>query len=439
MVETDNVLTPRASPPVDIDEVLGRNLVTNLARSGVGVVDFFDVLNDPNVVDVPAHEHATPLFGVDPRQMRGQSFTGVQAYSDTHFSSYGETALGLGTEPHSWYRFDAADFDPEPAMILAGDIGGTKANLALFHSHDSPRHPGFHERRATRDFPTLEALLDDFLASAQARPTRVTLGIAGPVQGNRSETTNLPWTVDGHAMSQRLGAPVTLLNDLAATGWGLSLLEDGDLHWIKSGERDQGARALIAAGTGLGEAIMVRAGEDWITVPSEGGHADFAPCNPIQDELLAWLRHRYGHVSYERVLSGPGVADLYRFLTETGRGHEPSAFAEAIRVADDPAVVVTEAALAGSCERATMALHVFADVHGAEAGNLALKALATGGVYIGGGIVPRIRALLADGRLARAFVDKGRLAPVLDAIPVALILDPRTALWGAGEYARTHP
>jgi len=324
-------------------------------------------------------------------------------------------------------------------MILAGDIGGTKANLALFDRGDPPRHPRFEGRRATREFPTLEALLDDFLASTRERPTRMVLGIAGPVRDNRCETTNLPWSVDGDALGRSLEQPVTLLNDLAATGWGLSLLGDGDLQSIKPGHGDDGPRALIAPGTGLGQAMMIHADGRWVGQASEGGHVDFASRTPIEDELLSWLRARYGHVSYERVLSGPGIADLYRFLSETGRGAEPADFAERLRTAQDPASLVTEAAVDGSCARARLAIELFVDCCAAEAGNLALKAFATGGVYFGGGIAPRIRSLLAQDRFARNFADKGRLEPVLQAIPVALILDPRTALWGAGEYARSCP
>ncbi len=322
-------------------------------------------------------------------------------------------------------------------MILAGDIGGTKANLALFERGDPPRRPRFEGRRATREFSTLDALIDDFLASASDRPTRMVLGIAGPVRDNRCETTNLPWTVDGDALGRRLDRPVTLLNDLAATGWGLPVLDDDDLLPIKPGIGDGGARALIAPGTGLGEAMMIQADGQWAGHASEGGHVDFAPRSPLEDELLLWLRARYGHVSYERVLSGPGIADLYRFLTETDRGEEPAGFPDTLRTAPDVAAVVTDAAVAGICPRARMAIELFVDCCAAEAGNLALKAFATGGVYIGGGIAPRIRPFLADGRFARTFRDKGRLEPVLETIPVALILEPRTALWGAGEYART--
>jgi glucokinase len=232
------------------------------------------------------------------------------------------------------------------------------------------------------------------------------------------------------------GAEVLLLNDLEANAYGLSELAEDDLETLQSGPRLAGNRALIAAGTGLGEAVLVRDGHRWRPTPSEGGHTDFGPRDAFEDELLLWLRGRHGHVSYERILSGPGLADLYRFLTVTGRGAEPSGFAARFAAAADPAAAVTAAALDGSCERARLAVERFCGIYGAEAGNLALKALAVGGVFVGGGIAPRIRPLLRDGRFVSAFGDKGRLAPLVASIPVHVILDDHTALWGAAAVAQ---
>lgn len=321
-------------------------------------------------------------------------------------------------------------------MILAGDIGGTKAQLALFPPGAGPREPAVEERIPTHGSPGLDAILRGFLERAGARPSRVVLGIAGPVADNRCVTTNLPWQVDGGELSGSLGAPVTLLNDLEATGWGLGVLGERDRLVLQAGEPLPGNRALIAAGTGLGEAILHRDGEGWSPMASEGGHADFAPRNALEDELLRWLRGKYGRVSYERVLSGPGIADLYRFFRDTHRGQEPAEVAMRFDRAGDPAVVVSETALDGSCERARLALETFVDLYGAEAGNLALKALALGGVYVGGGIAPRLLPLLTTGRFVHAFFDKGRLSPLLSRIPVSVVLDPRTAVWGAAAYAR---
>lgn len=321
-------------------------------------------------------------------------------------------------------------------MILAGDIGGTKAHLALFPDGADARHPALEERVPTNGSPSLDDLLAGFLARTGARPARVVLGIAGPVADNRCITTNLPWQVDGGALTERLGAPVTLINDLEATGRGLATLGPADLHVLQPGAKGAGNRALIAAGTGLGEAILHVDGDGWRPLASEGGHTDFGPRDAFEDELLGWLRAKYGHVSYERILSGPGLADLYRFCRDTGRGDEPAAVAARFDEAAEPAAVVTETALDGSCARARLALGRFVEIYGAEAGNLALKALALGGLFVGGGIAPRILTALGDGAFVRTFLDKGRLRPVLTRIPVCVVLDPKTAVWGAAAHAR---
>lgn len=324
-------------------------------------------------------------------------------------------------------------------MILAGDIGGTKAQLALFEPGADPRHPALEQRIPTRGAESLDRIVADFLRTQGVRPERSVFGIAGPIEDGRSVTTNLPWAVDSRSLAAETGAPVTLLNDLEATAWGLEALGPDDLAIVQPGRRQIGARGLIAAGTGLGEALIPWDGTRWWPSPSEGGHADFAPGDPLEDELLKWLRAKWGHVSVERVLSGPGLADLHRFMRETRRGDEPAAFAARFDAAADPAAEVTAAALDGSCGRAALAAALFVGVYGAEAGNLALRVLALGGVYVGGGIAPKMLPLLLDGRFARAFGAKGRLSPLLARIPVAVILDARTAVWGAAVYAIRHP
>ena len=326
-------------------------------------------------------------------------------------------------------------------MILAGDVGGTKTLLALYEDGASPRGPRLEARRPSLEAPSLEALALDFVkASGGARLTRAVFGVAGPVVNNRCETTNLPWVVSGDAVSAALGgAEVMLMNDLEAAGRGIATLGADDLEFLQRGERALGNRVLIAAGTGLGESILVWARERHRPVASEGGHADWAPNDALEDELLAWLRARYGHVSAERVLSGHGLADLYRFLSATGRGAEPEGMAERFAAASDPAAFVTEAALDGSCERAWIALRKWVEVYGAEAGNLALTGLALGGVFVGGGIAPRIPTVLRDGRFIRAFNAKGRLESLLERMPVALLLDARIGLWGAATVALEAP
>jgi glucokinase len=326
-------------------------------------------------------------------------------------------------------------------MILAGDVGGTKTLLAVYEDGASSRRPRLEVKLKSRDAPSLEHLASGFLsASGIPFPRRAVFGIAGPVVNNRCEATNLPWVVSGADVGAAFGgAEVRLVNDLEAAGWGIAALRAGDLEFLQSGESATGNRALIAAGTGLGKSILAWDGARHRPVASEGGHADWAPNDALEDELLVWLRARFGHVSAERVLSGAGLADLYRFLGATGRGAEPAAVAERFRAADDPAAVVTAAALDGSCERAQLAVEKFVEIYGAEAGNLALTGLATGGVFVGGGIALHILDALRAGRFVRAFRAKGRMAPLLERMPVAVILDARVGLWGAAALALATP
>jgi glucokinase len=290
----------------------------------------------------------------------------------------------------------------------------------------------------SRDFASLDALVVEFLGAERGRVTHASIGIAGPVVDGRCDTTNLPWSMDARSLGEAMGgAEVTLLNDLEATGWGLAHLDDAELRPLQAGRPAPGNRALVAAGTGLGEAILVWDGTRHRPSASEGGHTDFGPRDTVEDELLEWLRARHGHVSYERILSGPGLADLYRFMADTGRGRANAEVAERFAAAADPAAIVSDAALHGGCERAALALDRFVRVYGAEAGNLALKALAVNGLFIGGGIGPRIASALVGGAFVEAFLDKGRLAPVLERVPVQLILDDRAALWGAAAHALT--
>jgi len=323
-------------------------------------------------------------------------------------------------------------------MILAGDVGGTKTHLALYEPAAAVRAPVLERRLASRDYPTLEALVLAFLAGAPARPDRAVLGVAGPVVDQFADATNLAWRVHAATLSAGLGGvPVRLLNDLEATAWGLALLEPGEVEVLHAGEPVPGNRALIAAGTGLGEALLVWDGRDWRPSASEGGHTDFAPRDALEDELLVWLRARHGRVSYERVLSGPGLADLYRFLAATRRGAADPEVARRFAAAADPAAVVGQAALDGSCARARLAVGRFVSIYGAEAGNLALTTLATNGVYLAGGIAPRLLPFLRDGGFLEAFRAKGRLGAMLGRVPVTVLRDDRAALWGAALLARS--
>ncbi len=317
-------------------------------------------------------------------------------------------------------------------MILAGDVGGTKTTLALFDGGRLVRDVTV----ASRDFASLEAAIARFL-DAPPRPAvaAVGVGIAGPVVDGRTTTTNLPWHVDEEALSRIAGgAPARLVNDLEAAAHGIFALADDELVTLQPGTPRRGNMAVIAAGTGLGEALMVPAATGYTVIASEGGHTDFAPRDELEDDLLAFLRKELGTVSYERVLSGPGLHNLYRFLRETRFAPESAAVAEALRH-EDPGAVITQQALAGGDRLCAKALAMFVSIYGAEAGNLALKGLALGGVILTGGIAPRILPLLQEGGFLAAFRDKGRLAPLMHTISVRVAMNPRAPLLGAARVA----
>ena len=323
-------------------------------------------------------------------------------------------------------------------MILAGDAGGTKTMLALFEPGDGAPVLVREATVPSREFDSLEAIVERFLAAGpRADITAACVGIAGPVVDGRAVTPNLPWVVDERRLAAAIPAPrVRLLNDLEATAHGIWALGEDELVSLQPGALRSGNLAVIAAGTGLGEAIVVIDGGRRTVIATEGGHADFGPRGELEEDLLRYLRKELGRVSYERVLSGPGLVNVYRFLRDTGVAGESSQTAE-LMAAGDPAAVITELGMDGADRLCAMALAIFVSVYGAEAGNLALKALAVGGVFVGGGIAPKIRAKLADGTFATAFGDKGRLAGLMASIPVSLVLEPRAALLGAAEVART--
>lgn len=320
-------------------------------------------------------------------------------------------------------------------MILAGDVGGTKTALALFRAGAELRLV------AEATYPSaaaqgLEPLVRRFLADHGAPAISVAcFGVPGPVVDNRATPTNLGWTLDAPALAAAIPAGrVLLVNDLEATARGILELGPGDVVSLQPGRPRAGNQAVIAAGTGLGEALVVRDGARHLVVATEGGHADFAPRGPRQVALLAFLEAELGHVSVERVLSGPGLVNLYRFARATRGAGEPAWLTDRL-ASGDPAAVISEAALAGADAACAEALELFVAIYGAEAANLALKGLALGGVYVAGGIAPRIRARLEDGAFVRAFRDKGRFAGVMEGIPVRLVLEPRAALHGAARIA----
>lgn len=322
-------------------------------------------------------------------------------------------------------------------MILAGDVGGTKAVLALLERRSGRLVEIRRERVFTEAWPGLEPFVEKFVGADAPRLVAAAFGVAGPVQDGRVIGTNLPWTVEAGKLAALLGLPdVCLINDLEATAHGLSALGPDETLLLHAGEVDpQGPVCVLAAGTGLGQAYIVpgEAGRPPIVRASEGGHADYAPRSPLEWELSQWIAARYdGRTSWERVLSGLGLTNVYEFLRDTGRAVEPPELARA-RASGDPNAAIAEAD--GRVELATRTLDLFVDAYAAQAGNLALTYLATGGVYLGGGIAPRLAHRLSDGRFAAAYVAKGRLSPLVAAIPVRLVLNDRTALLGAAAVA----
>lgn len=321
-------------------------------------------------------------------------------------------------------------------MILAGDIGGTKTNLALYSVQGSKLTPGVKRSFSSRDYPGLEPLLREFMANNTVPVRGACFGIAGPVVDGKSETPNLPWVLDAQEISRFLGLDsVSLINDLEATAYGVLTLDAGEFEILNEGRSQQeGNMALIAAGTGLGEAMLCWDGSGHRPSASEGGHADFAPRNPLEIELLRYLMDRFGHVSYERVVSGPGLLNVYSFLKESSHLMEPSWLKD--RLAEgDPGTVISKVALAKESEICIRALDLFVSLYGAEAGNLALKARAIRGLYVGGGIAPKILKKLKDGAFMQAFTDKGRFTRFLSDIPVHVVLNDEAALEGAAYFA----
>jgi glucokinase len=321
-------------------------------------------------------------------------------------------------------------------MILAGDVGGTKTELALVEARGDRLHVVRAARYPSRSFPSLEAIIRQFLAGQPVPALAAAcFGVAGPVIDGHSITTNLPWTVDEPTLAADIPVPrATLLNDLEAMAWGVMSLPAADFATLQEGTPRVGTMALVAAGTGLGEALMIWEGARHLVVPSEGGHVDFAPRDAREAGLLAFLQAHLGRVSVERVLSGPGVFHIYRYLRRAREVPEPEWLRQAI-ASGDPSAVVGEAGLAGTDPICVETVDLFASVYGAVAGNLALIVLAAGGVFIGGGIAPKLRGKLEDGTFMRAFRDKGRMAALLESYPVRLCLNDRAPLLGAAHVA----
>ena len=323
-------------------------------------------------------------------------------------------------------------------MLLAGDIGGTKTNLAIFALDGDWRNPVHEATFPSGDFPSLEAMVQEYVTQQQvASIDHASFGVAGPVIEGHATITNLPWMMDEQHLQQELNIPsVSLLNDLEAIAHAVPFLDERDLATINPGKAEaEGAIAVIAPGTGLGEAYLTWNGSAYQSHTSEGGHGDFAPTNAIQLDLLSYLLERFPHVSYERVCSGKGFPNIYAFLKDRSLAEAPAWLEQELAQAQDKTPVIMHAALdTTACDIAVKTLNTFVSVLGAEAGNMALKVLATGGVYLGGGIPPRILSYLSDERFMKAFTNKGRFGKLLATVPVHVILNPKVALLGAAQH-----
>lgn len=317
-------------------------------------------------------------------------------------------------------------------MILAGDIGGTRTRLAIFEKGVKKVEKKFF----SRNYSGLDQIVLEFLAEGKIQVAKACFGIAGPIKEGKCKATNLPWMIDADQLSQVLGiASVSLLNDLEANAYGIRELKKDQFFLIQEGNPLQkGNQALIAAGTGLGEAGIIWDGHSYHPFACEGGHTDFGPRNELEIELFLYLKKTFPHhVSYERVISGPGLFSLYRFLIETNK-EKSSPLVEAAMRTKDPSFVVSEWGLHNKDAACVRALDWFVSLYGSEAGNLALKFLSLGGLYIGGGIAPCIKDKIKNGDFISSFTNKGRFKNLLESIPIWVILDDDTALLGAAFY-----
>ncbi len=317
-------------------------------------------------------------------------------------------------------------------MILAGDIGGTNTRLALFENGELV----FPERKfSSKSYSGLEEIVQEYLKFQRKKISRACFGVAGAVRNGLCKTTNLPWVLDERELSRSLRAPTTLLNDLQANAHGLKKLKSEELFLLHAGNPEGvGNQALIAAGTGLGEAGLFWDGNAHHPFACEGGHTDFAPRDEMEVELFFYLKKKYPHVSYERVISGPGLEEIYQFLIETGRNQESPKFKKEAKQRD-AASVISEWGLLNKDPACSRAVDWFVSLYGAEAGNVALKFLSLGGFFVGGGIAPRLLEKMKSGSFVEAFLDKGRFRALLESISIWIVLNENTALLGAASYA----
>ena len=320
-------------------------------------------------------------------------------------------------------------------LILAGDIGGTKTRLGVFVNSRGNLVSLKETTYASREQGSLKEIIDEFLAD-DFRIHAACFGVAGPVVDGVAAATNLPWQMKTARLKRKLlTEKVILINDLVANAYGVQVLDKRDLATLNPGRRREGNAAILAAGTGLGVAILFWNGKEHVPLPSEGGHAEFGPKNRLEMDLLTYLFEQFGHVSYERVLSGSGLYNIYQFLRDDRRfGREPGWLSERM-AQDDPPAVIADTARLGKNRLCTKALDLFVSIYGSAAGNLALQSMAVSALYIGGGIAPKIIWKLRDGTFMKAFSEKGRLSRIVRHMPVRVIMNERAALLGAAVKA----
>lgn len=318
-------------------------------------------------------------------------------------------------------------------MLIAGDIGGTKTELALFSRDGGPHAPIAQTKVPSADFPDLESLVNQFLSTVKDPVDSACFAVAGPVINGRVKTTNLPWTIDQSTLQKELGLKsVSIINDLEAIAWAIPGLQPGDFVTINPGEPvPQGVLGVIAPGTGLGESFLTWDGTRYQAHPSEGGHADFAPVYGRQIRLLEYMLTKFDHVSYEHVCSGIGIPNIYRFLRDVEGMKEQADMAALVASGRDPAHLIIEREV--SCELCAATIEMFASILAAEAGNLALKMLATGGIYIAGGVAVHTVDVLSRPPFLESFKRKGRFADFLSRIPIHVVVS-HAGLAGAAAH-----
>lgn len=324
-------------------------------------------------------------------------------------------------------------------MILAGDIGGTNTRLGLFTPEKGPDVPVAQMKYPSQDYAGLEEIVRSFLDEHQVSVSRASIGVAGPIKMNRASITNLPWVIDKNNLRHETGiGQVTLLNDLEAMAYAIPNLDDSMIQTINPGVPvPECAKALIAPGTGLGEVFLTWNGTRYQPHRSEGGHTEFGPRNALEIELLSYMLKRYEHVSYEWVCSGIGIPNLYSFFKDTGRYPEPATFAKVLAEADDKTPLIVNAGIQEPEKHpiCVAVLELFTSILGAQAGNLAMTVSSFGGMYVGGGIPPRIVDYIRSPLFVKAFQDKGRLGAMVADMPIYLVTHPNTALMGAACHA----